>query len=174
MGNCFGGNPNYGYPGYGYDQYGAGYGPGYGAGYGPGYGPGYGYGIDADPITPGIQPMPGLVTQIGPPVVAGIAPPLNGSFVGGIPPIPSYAPQMTTYIPPPMAPMPISPMVSMAPIAPVGPQSILNPAMLGTSYAQQSMYGRPGYPIDIDPITPGIQTTPGLVTANGPSYILGL
>jgi hypothetical protein len=73
-----------------------------------------------------------------------------------------------------MSMAPIPPMVSMAPVAPIVTQSILNPTMIGNSYAQQSMYGRPGYPIDIDPITPGIQTAPGLVSPVGPSYILGL
>ena len=62
MGNCFGGNAAYGYPGY--DQYGVPYGAG--------------YGMDADPITPGIQATPGVVTPIGPPTVAGYVPPMGG------------------------------------------------------------------------------------------------
>lgn len=86
-------------------------------------------------------------------------------------------------IPPPVmnsvAPMPVVPMASMTAIppvmtAPVVTQPIINP-MMNTNYAQQSMYSSPRFGVvDVDPITPGIQTMPGMIGATGPSYILGL
>jgi hypothetical protein len=91
-----------------------------------GYGTGYGVGgvIDADPITPGIQARPGVVTPVGPPRVVG----------GG------------------------------APIGIGGPIGIGAPRPIGG-------IGFGG--IDADPITPGIQTRPGVVTPVGPPRVVG-
>jgi hypothetical protein len=151
-----------------------------GGGYG-GYGYGArGYGYDADPITPGFQSSPGVVTPVGPPTVTGVAP-FAGSVVGPsyVPPITTYAPPVTTYAPPIVpAPYPVAPVVSqpiftppvVAPVGPVGPIGPIGP--IGGGFRP---YG-PGFGgprVDLDPITPGRQVTPGVVTATGPSYILG-
>lgn len=80
--------------------------------------------IDADPITPGIQATPGVVTPVGP-----------ARVVGGAPPI-------------------------IPPISPVG----FRPNPIG--------FGGLGV-VDADPITPGIQTRPGVVTPVGPPRVMG-
>lgn len=82
--------------------------------------------IDADPITPGIQATPGVVTPVGPPRVVG----------GGPTPIP-----------------------------PIG----MRPGPMGFGNGFGGGFGG----IDADPITPGIQTRPGVVTAVGPSRTVG-
>lgn len=166
MGACCGG-------GYGYGGYGA---------------RGYGYGVDADPITPGFQSTPGVVTPVGPPTVTGVSP-FAGSVVGPsyLPPVTTYAPPVTTYAPPvttyapsyapsfapPVAPYP-GPIVSqpiftppvVAPPVSVAPIGGFRPPVGGFGFG-----GPRG--LDLDPITPGRQVTPGVVTATGPSYILG-
>jgi hypothetical protein len=95
--------------------------------YGTGYNTGYGATvIDADPITPGIQATPGVVTPVGPPRVVGGGAPI-GLGIGG----------------------------------PIG-------------VGVQRPIGGIGYgAIDADPITPGIQTRPGVVTPVGPPRVVG-
>lgn len=196
-----------------YNQpYGA-YGPGYGYGgqYGPQYGPQYGYGggmIDADPITPGIQSTPGIVTPVGPSMVSGVGYPGYPGYSGypgsalppvstfggynptiippGIPPMVPQVPPMITQIPPMVSQ--VSPMITQVPpiiTPPIVSQPLATttfaPSMIG-GLAGSAMLGsvvpsvglRPTMGIDIDPITPGIQTAPGIVSGTGPSYILGL
>ena len=82
--------------------------------------------IDADPITPGIQATPGVVTPVGPPRIVG----------GGPTPIP-----------------------------PIG----MRPGPIGFGNGFGGGFGG----IDADPITPGIQTRPGVVTAVGPPRTVG-
>jgi hypothetical protein len=102
--------------------------------YGTGYGTGYGGVIDADPITPGIQATPGVVTPVGPPRVVGGGAPI-GVGIGG----------------------------------PVG-VGIGGPIGVGV----QRPIGGIGFGgIDADPITPGIQTRPGVVTPVGPPRVVG-
>ena len=86
--------------------------------------------FDADPITPGIQTTPGVVTAVGPPRVVGGGP-------SSIPPI------------------------GMRP----------GPAGFGNGYGGGFGGGFGG--ADADPITPGFQTRPGVVTAVGPSRTVG-
>jgi hypothetical protein len=81
--------------------------------------------IDADPITPGIQATPGVVTPIGPPRVVS----------GG---------------------------------APIG---IRTPGPIGVGVPRPIGVGFGGF--DADPITPGIQTRPGVVTPVGPPRVVG-
>lgn len=83
--------------------------------------------IDADPITPGIQATPGVVTPIGPPRVVNGGGPRIGAPISG----------------------PIGVGVSR-PVGGIG---------LGV--------------FDADPITPGIQTRPGVVTPIGPPRMVG-
>ena len=178
-----------------YGGYGQGYGYG-GQGYGPGYGPGYGYGsvvggpiIDADPITPGIQGTPGVVTQVGPSTISGIAPGYGGyggyrgSAIGiasALPPVgygtsvyPSVnvlPPPTSTIIPPVMAPPIVPPIMSPnVTVTSLGPAG----GLIGGGVPAFGPGMRTGLGLDLDPITPGIQMNPGLVTATGPSYILG-
>lgn len=98
--------------------------------------PGFGGIIDADPITPGIQSTPGVVTPVGPPTV------LPGGYGG--------------------------------PVGIGGPVGFGRPiggpiGGFGTSFVG----GRPGFGYDADPISPGIQTRPGVITATGPTMVGG-
>lgn len=97
---------------------------------------GYGYGgvVDADPITPGIQAQPGVVTPVGPPRVVGGAP--VGVGYGGPVGI-GYGGPVGVGVP--------------RPVGPIG---------FGGGF-------------DADPITPGIQTRPGVVTPVGPPRMVG-
>ena len=88
--------------------------------------------VDADPITPGIQSTPGVVTPVGPPRVVGGGPGFGGPVIGG----------------------------------PV----IGGPVYGGPRYGYGG-FSRVGAVPDLDPITPGFQTRPGVVTATGPSTI---
>jgi hypothetical protein len=178
MGNCYGGST---VPA-AYGTYGAGvpYGGTYGA-------------IDADPITPGIQATPGVVTPVGPPQVVGgpaiggaigVPPAIGlGTTTVGVPPIgvpsigvpqigaPSVGFQQTSF------------QTTSAPFV----QGGFRPPIAGqvggftTSFPTGGIQrpgfgvGAPGFGgfgagIDMDPISPGIQTRPGVVTATGPSF----
>lgn len=144
---------------------------GYGQGYGyNGYG-GYGYGpgggiIDADPITPGIQSTPGIVTPVGPSTISGIAggpygpPPIGygGSVLppGGFPSAVGYGgsgfppgsglppgslyPGVSAYnqsvIPSVVQPV-------MAPVAPIIPPPIVTAPVLGPNISAVGL-GVPG------------------------------
>ena len=89
--------------------------------------------VDADPITPGIQSTPGVVTPIGPPRVV----PGGPGFIGG---------------PGPM----------------IGGPGFGGPGFGGPRFGYGGI-SRVGGGIDLDPISPGIQTRPGVVTATGPT-----
>ena len=96
--------------------------------------------VDADPITPGIQSTPGVVRAVGPPRVTG-----GPGFAGG----PGFV---------------------------GGPGPVFGgPVVGGTSFvggAPRYGYGgisRVGGGFDLDPISPGIQTRPGVITATGPT-----
>lgn len=91
--------------------------------------------VDADPITPGIQSTPGVVTPVGPPRVVGGGPMIGGPVYGG----PVYG----------------------------GPTSYIG----GPPRYGYGGFSRVGAVPDLDPITPGFQTRPGVVTATGPSTI---
>lgn len=108
-----------------------------GTGYGYGYPPRYGGVIDADPITPGIQSTPGIVTPVGPPTIA-----------GGYAPLP-YRPAFG----------------GVSTVGFGGPTTII-PGGVGYPGAGFGGFNRG---IDLDPISPGIQTRPGVVTATGPT-----
>lgn len=204
MGNCYGGANNV--P------------AGYGAPYAPGYGAGV---VDADPITPGIQSNPGVVTPVGPPqVVGGTAPvPVAGTFappayggisapypgpVGvpvsgptyGVPPVgvPQVGFQQTTVQTTTTAPAPFIPTGIRPSVAPIGgafgaPVGGITAGYPGATFPRPSVgvpgVGGPFVPapvgaqfggvgfnrgLDMDPISPGVQTRPGVVTATGPSY----
>ena len=93
--------------------------------------------LDADPITPGIQSTPGVVTPVGPPRVVGGGPGFGGPIVGG-------------------------------PV--IGGPVVGGPVYGGPRYGYGG-FSRVGAVPDLDPITPGFQTRPGVVTATGPSTI---
>lgn len=191
MGNCYGGST---VPG----SYAYGNGAQYAAGYGA---------VDADPITPGIQSTPGVVTPVGPPQVVGgtgvgattfggpgfaptAAPYPAGGFGAttvGVPPIGTGFQQTTfqttTSAPPPFVQGGFRPPIVSGPVGPVGPVGGFNTSFpaagirpgfggqVGGPFIPQSNFGafnRAG--IDMDPISPGIQTQPGVVTATGPSF----
>lgn len=216
-----------------------------GAGYSYGSGPGsYAYGagplIDADPITPGIQTTPGVVTPVGPPRVAGLAggvvPPYGGSIgpigattyqttapgfgaispssgIGiGVPPYPVGATSFGYGTSGPIVAPPLGGAIGVPPIGvppiggpiggpivgpvggfagttttfggPVGtgfgpgvgvgvnPGYGLGPGVAGGyggSYLPGGM-GIGGFPrVDVDPISPGVQNRPGVITATGPT-----
>lgn len=103
--------------------------------------------VDADPITPGIQSTPGVVTPVGPPRIAGgpgfgIGGPGFGiggpGFVGG----PGFGP--------------------------VGGTSFVGGP---PRYGYGGAFSRVGGGLDLDPISPGIQTRPGVITATGPTAL---
>lgn len=155
MGGCWN-TPAYGYGGYGY---------GYSQGYG--YRSAVGGVIDADPITPGIQSTPGVVTPVGPPRVVGGSPyPGISNFA---PPVATYAPPIASTYQSTYAPVVTQPFVPPI-VAPTIGTTIGGPGYIG---GPGIGLGRPGFGLDLDPITPGRQVTPGVVTATGPSFVLG-
>ena len=199
MGGCCASGAYGSYPAAGYN-YGVGYGSGY---YGSGYG-GYGGLVDADPITPGIQSTPGIVTPVGPPTIAGVS-------TYGPPAISSYVPPVSTFhtsvvaappiLAPPILPPPITALPAVtqplvpAPVVPTFTGSVVGgPILRPTSFpGVRPGFGgiggiggglggiggigggiggirRPGFGVDLDPITPGIQNRPGVVTPTGPSF----
>lgn len=191
MGNCYGGSS---VPGsYGYGGAGVPYAAGYGA-------------VDADPITPGIQSTPGVVTPVGPPQVVsgpgigsigtpgigigtgpipgvGIGSPTVGIPPMGIPPtgIPSVGFQQTSFqttgpivqggFRPPMT-GPVGGFGTTFPGAGISRPGfgIGAPGVgVGGPFVPQAGFGGMRGGIDMDPISPGIQTRPGVVTATGPT-----
>jgi hypothetical protein len=78
---------------------------------------------------------------------------------------------------------PITPGIQAQPgiVRPVGPPRVVGGPGFGTSVVGGPIIGGPGFGgpgfgggfRDIDPITPGIQTRPGVITATGPSVIGG-
>ncbi len=125
--------------------------------------------IDADPITPGIQAQPGIVTPTGPPTIVSNGYRSSGAmnnsgFVGGLgggmlssgvisgPPIGFQVPQ---------------PMLSSGMQM---PQPMLSSGMMNSGMQQNFNVG--GGFMDVDPISPGIQSQPGVLTATGPSTVV--
>ena len=97
------------------------------SGIGATYAGGVGGGIvDADPITPGIQAQPGVVTPTGPPRVVG-GPGAVGSALSGV----------------------------------------FGGSAIASGMARSGFAG-----VDADPITPGIQGSPGVVTPIGPTKVV--
>ena len=108
--------------------------------------------FDADPITPGIQAQPGVVTPMGPPRVIG-GPGFNGAVrtsyggIGGV---------QTSGI--------------------AGFNQGFAGGVGAVGGMQTSSFNRSvgfGGVVDADPFTPGIQAQPGIVTATGPSTVVG-
>lgn len=150
--------------------------------------------IDADPITPGIQSTPGVVTPVGPPQVVGgqgfgaIGTPYQGGIgvqsVGmpqvGVPQVsvPQVGFQQTSFQTTTSTPFvqggfrpPFAGGVGGFPGSGITPGvSIGAPGVIGGGpFIPQNNFGRIGAGIDMDPISPGIQTRPGVVTATGPT-----
>lgn len=131
--------------------------------------------IDADPITPGIQATPGVVTPVGPPVVvsggagmmaSGFNATRNFGFGGDADPItPGFqtGPGVVTATGP-------STIVSGG-IGASGFNSGIAGGFIGSGFNAATSVGQFG---DADPITPGIQATQGVVTATGPSTVVGV
>ena len=120
------------------------------SGIGAGFGA-FGSVVDADPLTPGIQAQPGIVTQTGPSVVVGGPGMMGGALSGG------FGTSVTT-----------SGVTGYGANALIGNTAVMgNTAMMGNT----GFIG--GAVIDADPVTPGIQAQPGLVTQAGPSQIIG-
>ena len=174
MGGCCASGAYGSYPAAGYN-YGVGYGSGY---YGSGYG-GYGGLVDADPITPGIQSTPGIVTPVGPPTIAGVS-------TYGPPAISSYVPPVSTFhtsvvaappiLAPPILPPPITALPAVTqPLVPAPVVPTFTGSVVGGPILRPTSFGgvRPGFGVDLDPITPGIQARPGVVTATGPTVGAG-
>jgi hypothetical protein len=104
--------------------------------------------IDADPITPGIQSQPGVVTPVGPPRVVG-GPQIGiGGGIGGV-----------------IDADPITPGIQAQPgvVTPIGAPVVVGNAGIGGG----------AFGIDADPITPGVQGQRGVLTATGPSTVVG-
>lgn len=112
---------------------------------------GFGGGIvDADPFTPGIQAQPGTVTVTGPTTT------VSSINQGGILTSGVYGQTFQTNT----VQHHVTPMLGS-----VGNVGILNS---GGNYQRGIVGG-----VDLDPITPGYQTGPGLVTQTGPSRVIG-
>ena len=155
--------------------------PGFGTGLAPGFVPGavqgaVGFGgvsagiVDADPITPGIQAQPGVVTATGPGRVV-----QQGGFggVGGFGAVGGGLVDAD----------PLTPGIQAQPgtLTATGPTQIVGGAVSGgvlsSGIRQTSLIpGNVGFGgfsgagvVDADPLTPGIQAQPGVITATGPS-----
>lgn len=128
--------------------------------------------IDADPITPGIQAQPGVVTAVGPPRVIG-GPGFNGAVrtsyggVGGIQTsgIAGYSQGFAGGV------------GGIATGGFVGGAGAVG-GMQTSSFNRSVGFGGVGVGavggvVDADPFTPGIQAQPGIVTATGPSTVVG-
>ena len=158
-----------------------GVGTGFGA-VGTGFG-GVGYGgvagvVDADPVTPGIQAQPGVVTPTGPPRVVGAPGAIaGGAFASGYRGIgvPGVGTTFTGGIGGGVIDAdPVTPGIQAQPgvVTPTGPPRIISgPGAIGG--AGFTSMARAGFgAVDADPVTPGIQATPGVVTPTGPSQIV--
>ena len=145
--------------------------------------------VDADPITPGVQAQPGVVTPVGPPRVVGgpqqgaFGGPIGSGFgAGGFNTTRTVTTNVTGGLPiggglPVGVALgsgiaggvidadPITPGIQAQPgvVTPVGP-----PRVVGSSIAT----GAVGFG-DADPITPGLQTQRGVLTATGPTTAVG-
>jgi hypothetical protein len=150
-----------------------------------------GFGGDVDPITPGFQTTPGVLTATGPSVTAGGfgGVQTSGIISGGTV---AFGQGLVDHDP-------ITPGIQSQPgvVTPVGPPRVVSQGGFGgvnTSVQYNQMYasggiantgllasgvvnntiagGFIGSGVDVDPITPGIQTQPGIVTAIGPTRVV--
>lgn len=119
--------------------------------------------IDVDPITPGTQFTPGIVTPTGPTTV-----------------LPAQMPVPSIYTRPGVVDAdPFTPGIQSQPgiITATGPTTVIPSAPsfptggLNTIIANNISSTVYGGVVDADPFTPGIQTQPGVITATGPSVI---
>ena len=116
--------------------------------------------IDADPITPGIQSQPGIVTPTGPPrlvggpAFGGVGGAVSGAFGGNV---------LTSTVGP------------MGGVGTFGGATTLGGLTNVSTFGGVSTLAGNGLigGIDADPITPGIQAGPGTVTQVGPSRVVG-
>lgn len=106
---------------------------------------GYGQIVDADPFTPGIQAQPGVITATGPSTISNIN---QGVITSG-----AYGQTIQTN--------------TYQQQAMLG--TIANTALLTSGNFQNRAVGG----VDLDPFTPGFQSTPGIVTQSGPSRVIG-
>ena len=117
--------------------------------------------VDADPLTPGIQAQPGVVTATGPARVVqqgvGVAGGFQqvGAIGGGL-----------------VDADPLTPGIQAQPgvITATGPSQVVGGAYGGAVGYQQGF--QTGGLVDADPLTPGIQSQPGVVTATGPARVV--
>jgi hypothetical protein len=157
---------------------------GYNAGFQTGFGAGtqgfnnafVGGGLDVDPITPGVQNQRGVLTATGPSVIVPMGPGDFGYGTGGLG---GYDAD------------PITPGNQSQPgiVIPTGPSRVISGpgtygatnSMLASGYRGASGVGISAgnggvfggsFGVDVDPITPGIQTQPGTLTATGPSQFV--
>lgn len=113
--------------------------------------------VDADPITPGIQSQPGIVTPTGPPRIVGGP----GAVAGGLL---NSGVMMSGF----------GGVSGFNGVGGVGVSGV-NTGLIGgvgVSGINTGLIGG-GAVVDADPLTPGIQSQPGVVTATGPSRIVG-
>ena len=172
----------------------------------PGFGSGYagmgfrtsGVGmIDADPITPGIQAQPGIVTPTGPPRIVGGPGFVGGGMMGGGSTMMTSGVMTsgyrgvgiegvnTTFGGGLIDADPITPGFQAQPgvLTSVGPPAIvgvtggavggalsnaLGGTLLTSNVRRSGLLG-----FDADPVTPGIQAQPGIVTSVGPTQVVG-
>ena len=122
-------------------------------------GMGGGFGVDADPITPGNQSQPGVVTPTGPPQIvgnigmSGVQPTMTNSI--------SYPGVMGT---------------GVGVFPGMATQQSAAYMQQGSIPLQSSIAGGfvgAGSLVDADPLTPGYQSAPGVVTPTGPSRVIG-
>lgn len=163
-----------------------------GTGFG-GMGFGAGGVVDADPITPGIQSQPGVVTPTGPPRVVSGPGAIGGGMLGSGFMASGYRGVGATGINAVNTTFaggvgvgafdadPITPGVQGQPgvVTPTGPSRVISgPGAVGgvlsgalAGGVMATGVGRSGFG-DVDPITPGYQTTPGIVSATGPTRVV--
>jgi hypothetical protein len=120
---------------------------------------GFGGVVDADPITPGIQSQPGIVTTLGPPQIvstgyrtSGVM--NNSGFAGGV-----GGGMLSSGL--------IAPQVNYQTTTAITATPMLTSGVFNSGI-QQNSYGV----VDADPITPGIQLQPGVLTATGITTML--
>lgn len=137
-----------------------------------------GFGVDIDPITPGVQTQRGTLTATGPSTLVGGGM-LSSGVIGGAP-----AGFQTNVLTSGIARSgfqqnfvggglidadPFTPGIQAQPgvITATGPSTVVSTGARGGAF------GFGGPVIDADPFTPGIQAQPGVVTATGPSTVVG-
>lgn len=127
--------------------------------------------VDADPLTPGIQAQPGVLTATGPSQVVG------GAFGTGML---SSGLRQPGFIPGNVGfggfsggvvdADPLTPGIQSQPgvVTAVGP-----PRVIQAGTGMGGFQGLNTAVVDADPLTPGIQAQPGVLTATGPSQVVG-